>query len=229
MEKVDEAKSTCCGKCGHMHVKGTSCPKPFLTGKRHCRNRKNEDVIEGSLNELLNDDCCSRNTLNEGPELIKEYLISEAWTKDEKPLGFIQFGKVTNASIHYTSGYLLQQYVQDFEGRQKPFILHSLGIGRSYLTDKKIAWHQESLNTCYHTRTGDRFPLPRYYQEKIFADQKNQVSAIKSAYSKRAEVKSALSLEKDYPDPLDQIRVKQLRIERYGELRSKRLTKDKQL
>ena len=77
MEKVSEAKSTCCGKCGHMHVKGTSCPKPFLTGKRHCRNRKNEDVIEGSLNELLNDDCCSRNTLNEGPELIKESLISE--------------------------------------------------------------------------------------------------------------------------------------------------------
>jgi hypothetical protein len=77
MEKVDEAKSTCCVKCGHMHVKGTSCPKPFLTGKRHCRNRKNEDIIEGSLNELLNDDCCSRNTLIEGPELIKESLISE--------------------------------------------------------------------------------------------------------------------------------------------------------
>ena len=34
-----EGKSTCCGRCGHFHVKGTSCPKPFLTGKRHCRNR----------------------------------------------------------------------------------------------------------------------------------------------------------------------------------------------
>jgi hypothetical protein len=34
-----EATSTCCGRCGHKHVKGTSCPKPFLTGKRHCRNR----------------------------------------------------------------------------------------------------------------------------------------------------------------------------------------------
>jgi hypothetical protein len=77
MEKVNEAKSTCCGKCGHMHVKGTSCPKPFLTGKRHCRNRKNEDIIQGSLIELLDDECCSRNTLNEGPELIKESLISE--------------------------------------------------------------------------------------------------------------------------------------------------------
>lgn len=35
-----EGVSTCCGKCGHKHVKGTSCPKPFLTGARHCRNRK---------------------------------------------------------------------------------------------------------------------------------------------------------------------------------------------
>ena len=37
---MNEATSTCCGKCGHIHSKGTSCPKPFLTGKRHCRNRK---------------------------------------------------------------------------------------------------------------------------------------------------------------------------------------------
>jgi len=36
---LSEAKSTCCGRCGHKHVKGTSCPKPYLTGKRHCRNR----------------------------------------------------------------------------------------------------------------------------------------------------------------------------------------------
>lgn len=36
---VNEGTSTCCGKCGHKHVKGTSCPKPYLTGKRHCRNR----------------------------------------------------------------------------------------------------------------------------------------------------------------------------------------------
>jgi hypothetical protein len=37
--QIQEAKSTCCGRCGHYHVKGTSCPKPYLTGKRHCRNR----------------------------------------------------------------------------------------------------------------------------------------------------------------------------------------------
>lgn len=37
---INEVTSTCCGRCGHKHVKGTSCPKPFLIGKRHCRNRK---------------------------------------------------------------------------------------------------------------------------------------------------------------------------------------------
>lgn len=38
-DKLMEEKSTCCGKCGHYHVKGTSCPKPYLTGKSHCRYR----------------------------------------------------------------------------------------------------------------------------------------------------------------------------------------------
>ena len=39
---LNEKKGTCCGKCGHVHVKGTSCPKPFLTGKSHCSRRTNE-------------------------------------------------------------------------------------------------------------------------------------------------------------------------------------------
>jgi hypothetical protein len=41
---VDEEKGTCCGRCGHVHVKGTSCPKPYLTGKSHCKNRANEGL-----------------------------------------------------------------------------------------------------------------------------------------------------------------------------------------
>jgi hypothetical protein len=77
MEKVDEAKSTCCGKCGRMHVKGTSCPKPYLTGKSHCKNRKNEGIIRLSIGKLKEDDCCSREVLNEGPQLIKESILSE--------------------------------------------------------------------------------------------------------------------------------------------------------
>lgn len=38
-EGLTEAKSTCCGKCGRMHVKGTECKTPYLKGKDHCRVR----------------------------------------------------------------------------------------------------------------------------------------------------------------------------------------------
>jgi hypothetical protein len=38
-KELNEANSTCCGRCGHFHVKGTPCPKPFLTGDSHCSKR----------------------------------------------------------------------------------------------------------------------------------------------------------------------------------------------
>lgn len=44
--KMNEEKGTCCHKCGHVHVKGTACPKPYLTGKRSCERRKNESIEE---------------------------------------------------------------------------------------------------------------------------------------------------------------------------------------
>ena len=37
-ETIKEEKSTCCGKCGRKHVKGTKCKTPYLKGKDHCRN-----------------------------------------------------------------------------------------------------------------------------------------------------------------------------------------------
>ena len=34
---LKEEKATCCGKCGRVHVKGTECKRPYLTGKKHCK------------------------------------------------------------------------------------------------------------------------------------------------------------------------------------------------
>lgn len=36
---LNEAESTCCGKCGRKHVKGTKCKTPYLKGKDHCRTK----------------------------------------------------------------------------------------------------------------------------------------------------------------------------------------------
>jgi hypothetical protein len=36
---LEEAKGTCCHKCGHVHVKGTSHPTPYKTGQKNCKFR----------------------------------------------------------------------------------------------------------------------------------------------------------------------------------------------
>jgi hypothetical protein len=43
---LSEKKGTCCHKCGHVHVKGTSCPKPFLKGERSCVRRSLEEAVQ---------------------------------------------------------------------------------------------------------------------------------------------------------------------------------------
>lgn len=48
---INEKKGTCCHKCGHVHVKGTACPKPYLTGDRSCKRRKNESVDVNEIGE----------------------------------------------------------------------------------------------------------------------------------------------------------------------------------
>lgn len=78
---MEETKGTCCGKCGHVHVKGTSCPKPFLTGKHHCSRRTNEmhtmdhdghdefHQVRADVEEEINEYC---------PHCLAEY-ITECW------------------------------------------------------------------------------------------------------------------------------------------------------
>ena len=48
---LDEKKGTCCHKCGHVHVKGTSCPKPFLKGEKSCTRRANEAALSTHYKE----------------------------------------------------------------------------------------------------------------------------------------------------------------------------------
>ncbi len=43
---LSEKKGTCCHKCGHVHVKGTKCPTPYLKGKRSCARRSLEEKVK---------------------------------------------------------------------------------------------------------------------------------------------------------------------------------------
>ena len=43
---VNEAKATCCHRCGRVHVKGTPCKRPYLKGKDSCAVKEVQDLQE---------------------------------------------------------------------------------------------------------------------------------------------------------------------------------------
>ena len=50
---LGEAKGICCYDCGHVHVKGTSCPTPKLTGSRSCKPKSvKEATVPGDVAAL---------------------------------------------------------------------------------------------------------------------------------------------------------------------------------
>ncbi len=44
--QLDEAKATCCHRCGRVHVKGTPCKRPYLKGKKSCAVKEVQDLQE---------------------------------------------------------------------------------------------------------------------------------------------------------------------------------------
>lgn len=83
------------------------------------------------------------------------------WTYGHCWLGYCNF-KTANYIVKY-----LLKGTKDY----KPFILCSNGIGESYVTFNRIGWH---VNNCdfrdYVMFNNRRYPLPVYYQNKIYND-----------------------------------------------------------
>lgn len=95
---LDEKKGTCCHRCGHVHVKGTSCPTPYLKGEGSCTRRTNEvDTLDNkneglwaNINakrargekgarkgsEAYKKAVAAGNKLNEEPDEVNEYCTS---------------------------------------------------------------------------------------------------------------------------------------------------------
>lgn len=119
--------------------------------------------------------------------LYDEKFIRESWVnpRNDEPFGIVHIGKVNEASIRYTTKYIIQLggYVPH---KTKPFALMSraYGIGAHYLTDNMIAWHRNGdykysnyFNDFWWERVrnytmieGVKGRLPRYYKEKIWPD-----------------------------------------------------------
>lgn len=105
---------------------------------------------------------------------LYKYLLSK-WTYKNKngkmlPMGSIDIGTVTPASIRYVTKYMIQK--QNFQNPfiEAPFSLMSKGLGKSYL-EKKTAMHHRDLNRNYVTfEDGQKSRLPRYLRDKLYCE-----------------------------------------------------------
>jgi len=105
---------------------------------------------------------------NASPEIIQR-----AWNLDNKIIGTVFIGSVTEASIGYTLKYMckggkIPQHKND--DRQKEFSLMSKGLGSNYLTEQMIKWHKNDLTKRMYIPMQDnkKIAMPRYYKDKIY-------------------------------------------------------------
>lgn len=152
------------------------------------------------------------------------HLIEKAWNH-----GFVHFGEVNNATIHYATKYMITKYDQSFESRQKPFALMSKGIGLGYVK-RNALYHQQNGVSSITQIGGVKYPLPRYFKDKIFdSSQKMEISAKNISYSKRQQEVNDLKIKKGLNSESEFIAVKHERIKSYLKTREKFLNKNSKL
>jgi hypothetical protein len=108
-------------------------------------------------------------------------IVHKAWMLDNKPIGSIFIGDVTDASIGYTLKYMSKKGkipVHKNDDRQKEFQLMSKGLGKNYLTEKMIRWHKDDLENRMYVPMKDnkKIAMPRYYKDKLYSEsEKNRI------------------------------------------------------
>lgn len=104
--------------------------------------------------------------------------IEKTWN-----MGITHIGTVTDDSIAYNTKYIMkpneewQDQFKDDKSFQKEFVLMSKGIGKNYLENKEIVRrHKSRLTENFVTdEKGFRYPIPRYYKDKIFNDDERRI------------------------------------------------------
>lgn len=101
--------------------------------------------------------------------------LHEAWRINGINLGFVSIDNVTQASIHYVTGYIMSKEEFDKYGlrkkidkneKQRPFSIMSKKLGISYVDNaKKYHIENETTKTNFNSYQGH---ISRYLKQKIF-------------------------------------------------------------
>jgi len=115
-----------------------------------------------------------------------EEHIRAAWIDSKnRPIGIVHVGKVTAASIAYTTKYVVQPLGEVLGNREKPFstMSRAYGIGGHYLTDEMVQWHRENDANYIAKRDNQKGRLPRFYRDKIWHRPKDRERISSAALS----------------------------------------------
>jgi len=106
---------------------------------------------------------------------VPDSVIADSWCDEDKNgsglLGHVHVGTVTQASIMYCLGYLVNAKAPLMSHhRVRPFSLMSRkpGLGAAYMTQEMLDWHRCDRKN-YTMVDGEKRHLPRYYKQKIFS------------------------------------------------------------
>lgn len=109
--------------------------------------------------------------------------VAKAWCDPitRQPIGQIDIGTVSGASIAYTVKYINKgrwQPLHKNDDRTPEFSCMSKGLGKSYLSEKTVAYHRNDLSRAFIVvQDGLKMALPRYYKNKIFPISTNNAIA----------------------------------------------------
>lgn len=165
----------------------------------------------------------------------QENSFEEKWSFDDKDhkkkykLGNLDWGQVTPASIHYVTGYVMNQK-KDNDIQMPQFAIMSKGVGKSYIEDNKY-YHagktMESEGNFFVKNDGYKQSIPRYYKDMVFSIKKREKYNEKVfEYVKKKDEKHIQDCLKSGKDPFKD---KVERFESYKKILNNRRKKGKKL
>lgn len=160
-----------------------------------------------------------------GDAKLKYYAVGEYGTNNNRPhyhaiifncpdplyynqawgLGSMHVGGVSGNSIAYTMKYIDKHYKKRLharDDREFEFPLMSKGLGKNYLSDEIVKYHQSDISRLFLTKEGGfKIAMPRYYKEKIYTDdQRKAQAAIADQISRENEEFTKRNFDLLYPD-----------------------------
>lgn len=107
---------------------------------------------------------------------VNRELAIEKWSNDGNPIGHTFCVHGNDATIHYVTKYLVgddllyNRNTFKENNQQTPFRIMSKGLGKAYVNEKTIKYHNDSKQIYTLAKGGSKVPLPRWIRQKIFTE-----------------------------------------------------------